>query len=100
MDVALIAAGLAVGIWLLIIVHRQNVRTQLPWFVLYVAWQVMQALIQLVTLLISRRLYFRVYWWMESLEILLTVAAVRESFLRIFSGFTKMPWFRWTVSGV
>ena len=100
MDIALIAAGLAACIWLLIVVYRQNIRKHLPWFVAYVGWQVVQALIQLVTLLISRRLYFRVYWWMESLEILLTVAAVRESFLRIFRGFTRMPWFRWTVSGV
>ena len=100
MDIALITAGLAVGIWLLIIVHRQNVRKQLPWFVSYVAWQVLQALLQLFALLISRRLYIMAYWWMEAVAILLTVAAVRESFLRIFRGFTKMPWFRWTVSGV
>jgi hypothetical protein len=53
-----------------------------------------------VTLQISRGLYIRVYWWMETVEILFTVIAVRESFLRIFKGFTKMPWFRWTVSGV
>jgi hypothetical protein len=100
MDVALIAAGLAAGIWLLIIVYRQNVRKQLPWFVSYVCWQVLQALIQLVALLFSRRLYITVYWWMEAVEIVLIVAAVRETFLRIFRGFTKMPWFRWTVSGV
>jgi hypothetical protein len=28
------------------------------------------------------------------------VGAVRESFLRIFRGFTRMSWFRWAVSGV
>src|SRR5437588_10730266 len=100
MDVALIAAALAAAIWLLIIVHRQNIRKHLPWFVSYVAWQVVQALIQLLAVLISRRLYITVYWWMETVAILLTVGAVRESFLRIFRGFTKMPWFRWTVSGV
>ena len=100
MDVALIAAGLASGIWLLIIVCRQSVRKQLPWFVAYVSWQVVQALSQLLALMVSRRLYITVYWWMEAVEILLTVAAVRESFLRIFRGFTKMPWFRWIVSGV
>lgn len=100
MDIALIAAGLAAGVWLLTIVYRQDVRKHLTWFVSYVAWQVVQALIQLSTLLFSPRLYILVYWWMEGIEILLTVAAVRESFLRIFKGFTKMPWFRWTVSSV
>lgn len=100
MDVALIAAGLAAGVWLLTIVYRQNVRKHLPWFVSYIVWQVVQALIQLLALLVSRRLYITVYWWMEAVEVVLTVAAVRESFLRIFKGFTKLPWFQWTVSAM
>jgi hypothetical protein len=100
MDIALITAGLAAGIWLLIILHRQNVRKHLPWFVAYVVWQVLQALVQLLAVLVISRLYITLYWWMEAVDMLLTVAAVRESFLRIFKGFTKMPWFRWTVSGV
>lgn len=100
MDIALFIAGLTVTVWLLIILQRQHVRKHLPWFVSYVAWQVLQAMVLLAGLLISPSVYIAVYWWMEAVAIFLTVAAVRESFLRIFLGFTKMPWFRWTVSAV
>ena len=34
---------------------------------------------------------------MEAVSVLLIVAAVRESFLRIFQGFTRKPGFRWSV---
>jgi len=100
MDIVLIAAGLAVFGWLLMVVHRQGIRKQLPWFAFYVLWEVLVQCEQLVTWLISHRLYFALYWWIEATGILLTVAAVTESFLTIFKGFTKMLWFRWLVSGV
>ena len=100
MALALIIAGLGLDIWLLIIVHRQGVRKHLPWFVLYVAWGVLLASIQLVTWIISPRLYIAVYWWMELIAVFLIVGAVRESFLRIFQGFTFNAGFRWSVWGV
>src|SRR5215470_14699030 len=67
MDVALIVAGIVIGAWLLIILS------------------------------IDRQLYARAYWWMEAVGIALIVAAVRESFLRIFQGFTRIAGFRWSV---
>jgi hypothetical protein len=97
MAVAFIIAGLVVDIWLLILVHRQGVRKQLPWFALYVAWGVLLASIQLAAWIISPRLYIAVYWWMELIAVVLIVGAVRESFLRIFRGFTSEAWFRWSV---
>lgn len=100
MAVFLIIAGLAVDVWLLIIVYRQGVRKQLPWFASYVAWGVLLASVQLVTWLISPRLYIAVYWWMEAVAVVLIVGAVRESFLRIFQGFTSKTGFRWSVWGV
>src|SRR5438128_5457337 len=100
MDIALIIAGLAVYAWLLILVRKGHVRKHLPWFAFYVFWEVLVQCEELVTWLTSHRLYFALYWWIEAAAILLTVAAVRESFLRIFKGFTTMPWFRWVVSGV
>lgn len=100
MDLVLIIAGLVVYVWLLIVVHRRHVRRRLPWFVFYVLWGVLFQCELLASWLISQKVYLALYWWTETIEILLTVAAVRESFLRIFRGFTKLPWFRWTVSGV
>ena len=100
MFVALAVANLIAAVWLLIVVYRQHIRKHLPWFVSYATWQLIQALVQPIAALISRHLFVSVYWWMEGIALLLTVAAVRESFLRIFMGFTKMPWFRWTVTAV
>ncbi|HWZ42125.1 MAG TPA: hypothetical protein VNW97_01540 [Candidatus Saccharimonadales bacterium] len=91
MTIILIIVGLAVSTWLLIIIHRQDVRKQLPWFACYVAWQVVVACSQLVVWPISRNLYVAMYWWTEAVEIALIVAATRESFLRIFQGFTSKP---------
>jgi hypothetical protein len=97
MEIALLSAGLVVYAWLLIIAYRQRIREQLPWFALYLAWELVAQCGALVMLLISRQLYFRVYWWTQVAEIALSVAAVRESFLRIFQGFTRKPGFRWSV---
>jgi hypothetical protein len=97
MAVALIIAGLVVDIWLLILVHRQGVRRHLPWFVLYVTWGVLIASVQLATWMISPQLYIAVYWWMELIAVVFIVGAVRESFLRIFQGFSSEAWFRWSV---
>src|SRR5215468_1396516 len=97
MDIALLIAAFAVGTWLLIIVFRQSVRKQLPWFACYVLWEFLAASVQLVLWPLNRQLYAGVYWWMEAVEIALIVAAVRESFLRIFQGFTRITGFRWSV---
>jgi len=93
-------AGLVLYGWLLIILLRQGGRRHLPWFVTYVFWGVVLQATQTGAWLIDPRMYVAVYWWMEAIAVVLIVGAVRESFLRIFSGFTKMPWFRWTVSGL
>jgi hypothetical protein len=100
MAIAVLAANILVNAWLLAIVYGERVRKHLPWFAVYVAWAVLLACIQLTTWLISSRLYVTVYWWTEAVAVVLIVGAVRESFLRIFRGFTAMRWFRWTVSGV
>lgn len=100
MALTLLIAGLIVDIWLLVVVHRQRIRKQLPWFAFYVAWGVLLQTTQIVVWKVIPRLYIPVYWWMEAVAVVLIVGAVRESFLRIFRGFTRMRWFRWTVSGV
>jgi hypothetical protein len=100
MVTALLIANLAVNTWLLIILYRRNVRKQLPWFALYVAWEFFLACIQIAAWTISSRFYIAVYWWTEAIAVVLIVAAVRESFLRIFEGFTRFAWFRWSVWGV
>jgi hypothetical protein len=97
MIIVVLIVGFAVNAWLLILLHRQGVRKQLQWFALYVSWQLLLISIQLMASIIIPRLYVAVYWWTETIEVVLIVAAVRESFVRIFEGFTSKPGFRWTV---
>lgn len=100
MALAVLIASLVVSAWLLAIIYRKNVRKQLPWFALYVAWELLLACIQLTAWAVNPRLYITLYWWTEIVEVVLIVAAVRESFLRIFEGFTSKPGFRWLVWAV
>lgn len=100
MTITVLIAGVLVNAWLLTVVYRQNVRRRLPWFVIYVAWEVLLTCIQLGAWAVGPRFYVALYWWMEAAAVVLIVGAVRESFLRIFKGFTALAWFRWTVSGV
>src|SRR5215475_7734516 len=100
MVIAVVIANLVVNGWLLAVMHRQHVRRQLPWFVLYIAWGFFSACVGMVSWLVSPSFYVAVFWWMEGLQVMLIVGAVRESFLRIFWGFTAMRWFRWSVWAV
>jgi len=93
---AVFAINLVLDSWLLIILHKRGVRKQLPWFVVYVGWELVATVVGLTTFLISRSLYVTVYWWVEGIRIALTVAAVRESLLRIFRGFESL--LRWSVA--
>ena len=97
MQIATFIAGFVVYIWLLIILHRQGVRKQLPWFALYVLWECIATLVQFALWVVKQRLYYEAFWWIEAVEVALIVAAVRESFLRIFQGFTRKAGFRWSV---
>lgn len=100
MEIILLIGGLVVDVWLLVIVERQSARKQLPWFATYVVWGVVLQITQIAARAISVRLYITVYWWMEAVAVILIVGAVRESFLRIFRGFTKLAWFRWSLWSV
>ncbi|HEY6349665.1 MAG TPA: hypothetical protein VI636_09670 [Candidatus Angelobacter sp.] len=97
MDIALPIGGFVVYAWLLILVHRQRIREQLRWFAFYVLWEFVAQSVALVSLVARPHLYYNLYWWLELVDIALTVMAVRESFLRIFQGFTRKPGFRWLV---
>lgn len=93
-------ADLTVNIWLLLIVWRREISKQLPWFSLYIAAEFAATCVGLTLWLVDRQLYVNVFWGMESVKIFLVVAAVRESFLRTFVGFSSMRWFPWAVRGV
>jgi hypothetical protein len=100
MNTIFLLINVLVNVWLLIIVHRQNVRKRLPWFASYIAWEAVSACFSLAFWLSNRQQYPALYWSFEAVEITLIVGSVRESFLRIFDGFTSIAGFRWLVSVV
>jgi hypothetical protein len=89
--------GLAVDSWLLVIVWRRKIWSKLPWFASYIAWEMATTGVGLGLWLFDRKHYVAVFWWMEAVLISLIAAAVRESFLRIFVGFSSLRWFPWVV---
>lgn len=91
-------ANFLVNLWLFKILQRQGVKKQLPWFVSYIAWQLVLTVIGLGIWIGWRSLYIAVFWWMEAVTVVLLVAAVRESLLRIFKGFESL--LRWSVLAV
>ena len=90
------AVNLALDAWLLTILHKRNARKHVPWFVLYIAWELLSTAVGLTTWIANRQLYAAVYWWKEAARMILLVAAVRESLLRLFEGFKAL--LRWSVS--
>jgi hypothetical protein len=95
MEIAVLVVNLLLNLWLFIILARQNVRKRLPWFVLYVASEVLSGLVQLISSWAGNSSYRVVYWSMEGIEIALMAAAVQESFFQIFHKFTKKATIRW-----
>lgn len=71
----------------------------MPWFVYYVAWEVLAGFATLPFWFLGRQLYERVFWWIEPVEIALIVAAVRESCLRVFEGVKGFRSGVWAVIG-
>jgi hypothetical protein len=96
----LFATNLVVDIWLLIVLFRRNVKKDLPWFFSYIVWESITACVSPVIWFIDPRLYVTAFWWMEAVRVALIVGAVRESFVRIFIGFTSLKWFPWIVRSV
>jgi hypothetical protein len=97
---AVFVVNLVLDAWLLTVLYKQGVRKRLPWFVVFIVWELLLTSVELTLWIANRRLYAIVYWWMEGPRMVLIVGAVRESFLRIFEGFTSKRGFRWSVWGV
>jgi hypothetical protein len=92
------------NLWLLKTLFLWNVRKRLPWFVGYIAWGLAASCVSLIIWPINRRLYGSVCWWLEPVNIILVVGALRESLLKIFensslrSRLQRLLWF--VITGV
>jgi len=88
--------GLLVGI--LVSMVRMRLYREFPFFGSYVAYIVVQMVLR-AAFLSNGRLYFYVYWITAPLETLLAIAAVYESFRRVFRVFFLLRWFRFVFPG-
>lgn len=100
MFIAVLIAYLLVDAWLLAVLQRHVVREDLPWFVSYVGWGFLGTVVYVAIYLIDPRLYATGYWLVEAVNVVVLVGAMRESFLRVFSGFTSKIGFRWSLWAV
>lgn len=64
------------------------------WFFAYTLYVLFENIVRLAVSG-NHGIYFKVYWSTEPADIVLTVLALRESFLSIFWPETRLRWFRW-----
>jgi hypothetical protein len=100
MEDLLTKLSLAITILLQIFILRLLIKRQLQhrffWFLAYIIYALIEEGLRLGASG-SRILYARVYWWTEVGDVILSVMAVRESFLNAFREFTRLRWFIWLV---
>lgn len=79
---------------LLALLFRRRLCTRFPWFSSYIAYAIIECCLRLA-FSANPQTYFRVYWSTEVGDVVLTVMAVRESFLHIFWRESRQRWFKW-----
>jgi hypothetical protein len=85
---------IALQVCILTLLVRHRLQKQFLWFLIYISYALAECILRLAVSG-SPQTYFRVYWLTEVLDVVLTLAAVRESFLHIFWPETRQRWFKW-----
>jgi hypothetical protein len=73
--------------------RRNRLYGKFPFFTAYCAYICVAAILRSV-FLSHPHVYFYVYWYAEPGAFMLKIAAVHESFMRVFRGFYRVKWFR------
>jgi hypothetical protein len=79
---------------ILVLLLKLRLQKRFIWFFTYIAYELVSSALKLAVSS-SSGAYFRVYWTTEIFDVLLTFAAVRESFLHVFWQESRLRWFRW-----
>jgi hypothetical protein len=85
-----------VTVALLVFLVKRKAHRLFPLFFCYVAYAIAETSVQWATYS-NPRLYFKVYWITEAIDIILAVAATCESFISTFRGFFALRWFRFVL---
>lgn len=85
---------IALQLCILALLLRLRMQKRFLWFFTYISYEIVTSALKLAVSG-SPDTYFRVYWTTEIFDVLLTFAAVGESFLHVFSQEARLRWFRW-----
>ena len=85
--------SVALQIWILAAVWRRKLFGSFPFFTGYIAFVTLRAIIGAL-LLSQQEFYFYFYWITAPIEVLLTLLAAHESFMKVFGNFYLLWWFR------
>jgi hypothetical protein len=89
-----ILLNLLLDIWLLKVLRRQGVGKRLPWFALYISWDLVTTVVFFGMWLAAPRFYLPLAWWLQFPSAALLVAAMQESLLNMFEKLRQaLHWF-------
>jgi len=94
MEAAVFILNLLIDLGLLLLLLHRKAHKWLPWFICYIAWQVLAGCILVALSMIGKKAYAIGYWWIEWIELALIAAAMRESFLSMFDELRRKAGFR------
>lgn len=80
-------------VWILVLMGRRSLYGRFPLFAAYIAYVAVQTVVR-SAFLANQHLYFYVYWFTAPIEMILTVLAAHESFMKVFRSFYLLWWFR------
>lgn len=93
-----LAIPIALQMCILGLLIWRKLQKRFPWFFVYILYALLEAILRL-SVAGSRNTYFIVYWSTAVPGVVLTILALRESFLSIFWPETRFHWFRWVFWG-
>jgi hypothetical protein len=88
--------AICLQIFILHCLIRRRLHKRFFWFLTYIVYALVEEALRL-GVSGNMTLYARVYWWTEVGDVILSVLAMRESFLNTFRLFTRFRWFLWIV---
>ena len=89
---------IALAGWILALLWRRNLGGSFPVFTVYIGYVIVQMMLR-SAFLSDAHVYLYVFWITAPIEMILTVLAVQESFLRVFRSFYLLRWFRIILPG-
>jgi hypothetical protein len=92
---ALLLDGVSVAleVWILTLLRRRNLHRRFPVFTAYIVFTILATILR-SAFLSNYRIYFYVYWMTAPADVFLAVAAVYESFFKVYGTFYRVWWIR------